>query len=58
MLPSEYCADCGAKLEEYEQLHYLDVCRDCYEEWAAYLRSWLHRRRLYDDRRPTHPNTA
>lgn len=37
MLPADYCADCGAKLEEYEQLHYLDVCRDCYEEWAAYL---------------------
>ena len=34
MLPSEYCADCGAKLDGYEQLQYLDVC---YEEWAAYL---------------------
>ena len=37
MLPADYCADCGAKLDGHEQLQYLDVCRDCYEEWATYL---------------------
>ena len=37
MLPADYCADCGAKLDGHEQVQYLDVCRDCYEEWAAYL---------------------
>ena len=37
MLPADYCADCGAKLDRHEQLQYLDVCRDCYEKWAAYL---------------------
>lgn len=37
MLPSEYCEDCGAVLSERDRLQYLDVCRDCYETWAAYL---------------------